>query len=296
MKTNIKARFKVSIVIVLSFLGLAASAQSNWEVPAEAKKNNATFKFDAASQAKGKEIYNTNCMSCHGTPTKKDYAQLTPLPGDVSEARFKNQTDGALFHKITEGRGLMLSFKKTLTKKQRWQVISYIRTFHEGYKQIVQFVDPATQSTIVMKLKQEEGEFFSATAVKVLNEDTTIAKGVELAIYLKRHFADMQIAENIVTDKNGYARFKVSKELKSDREGNVELIAKAPEFEGSEARAKFAYGAVNDRPSLIKERAFWNRPNKAPIPLQLLYFGGLFFFLAIAGYVVMQLLKMKKEA
>jgi mono/diheme cytochrome c family protein len=40
----------------------------------------------------------------------------------------QQQSDGALFYKITEGRGPMPSFKTTLTEQQRWDVVNHIRT------------------------------------------------------------------------------------------------------------------------------------------------------------------------
>lgn len=274
---------------------LAGVAQK-WEVPAKETKKNASFKFDNAATLKGKEIYNKNCMSCHGTPTKKDYAQLPPnMPGDVSEDRFKNQTDGALFYKLQQGRGLMPSFKTTLSTREKWEVIAYIRTFHEGYTQIIQAVDPNSLAEIIMTLTKKEGDKFSVQAMKILNGKESIGKNLEIAIYLKRYFNDMKLGGTLVTDANGYAEFTVSPKVVKDREGKIELIAKAPEYEGSQGTASFDYGMINDKPSLIEERAFWNRPDKAPIALQALYFAGLFFFLSIAGYVVMRLMKLKNE-
>ena len=37
------------------------------------------------------------------------------------------ETDGSLFWKMTNGRGPMPSWKDTLTDKERWELVGYIR-------------------------------------------------------------------------------------------------------------------------------------------------------------------------
>jgi len=39
----------------------------------------------------------------------------------------QNQSDGAIYWKITNGNPPMASYKETLTEEQRWQLVNYIR-------------------------------------------------------------------------------------------------------------------------------------------------------------------------
>ena len=61
----------------------------------------------------------------------KDWAtdQLKTEPRDFSKAIVQDQTDGALFFKISEGRKDMPSFKKKLPDEEdRWQLVNFMRT------------------------------------------------------------------------------------------------------------------------------------------------------------------------
>jgi mono/diheme cytochrome c family protein len=49
-------------------------------------------------------------------------------PGDLSDSKRWEDTDGALFWKLTEGRTPMPAWGETLTEEQRWIIINYVRT------------------------------------------------------------------------------------------------------------------------------------------------------------------------
>ncbi len=97
--------------------------------PRRAEKN--PVPADENSLAAGKAVYAKECLSCHGNAGKGDGPAAKDLeknPGDLSKASMWDQTDGALFWKLTEGKKPMPSFEKNLSEEQRWQVINYIRT------------------------------------------------------------------------------------------------------------------------------------------------------------------------
>ena len=102
-----------------------------WVAPARAARKANPVAVDDASIAAGKPIFEKNCLSCHGAtgkgngPAAKD---LKVTPGDLSNPKLWEQTDGALFRKLTEGRTPMPTFDKLLTETDRWQVINYVRT------------------------------------------------------------------------------------------------------------------------------------------------------------------------
>ena len=133
---------------MVMFLAIAASAaiccthlladekqQEEWKAPPRAANRRNPIAADDKSKAAGKNVYISECLSCHGKcgrgdgPDSKD---LTHKPHDLASARVTDQTDGALFWKISEGRKPMPSFEKLISEEERWQVINYIRTFSPG--------------------------------------------------------------------------------------------------------------------------------------------------------------------
>jgi mono/diheme cytochrome c family protein len=112
---------------------IAAAAQNpdyqpdpNWRAPAEAaaKVNPLATKPEAA--AGGRKLFLRNCVECHGpdgSGIAKKHAADLQLP------MVQDQSDGALFWKITNGnpdKG-MPSFSQ-LPDLQRWQLVLHIRT------------------------------------------------------------------------------------------------------------------------------------------------------------------------
>jgi mono/diheme cytochrome c family protein len=120
------------IVWVLSAAWQATAAEdSAWNAPARAARKKNPVPSDDKSIAAGKTVFVKECQSCHGTAGKGDGPAAKDLekgPGDLSSAKVQEQSDGAIFWKVTEGRKPMPSFSSTLSDDQRWQVINYVRT------------------------------------------------------------------------------------------------------------------------------------------------------------------------
>jgi mono/diheme cytochrome c family protein len=115
---------------VKSFSGDAGS-DNEWKAPARAAKKQNPIPADANSIAVGKTVYTKECFSCHGTAGKGDgpaAKDLEKSPGNLSDPKMWDQTDGALFWKITTGKKPMASYENLLTEEQRWHVINYTRT------------------------------------------------------------------------------------------------------------------------------------------------------------------------
>ena len=62
-----------------------AKTQSAWDVPDDKNQKASPFKFDKESQKKGDAIYQRNCVSCHGLPSKNNFVALMPPPGDPAQ-------------------------------------------------------------------------------------------------------------------------------------------------------------------------------------------------------------------
>ena len=76
--------------------------------------------------------------------------RLKRSPGNLADPKMWEQTDGALFWKITEGKALMPNFK-VWTEEQRWQVILYLRTLAPKPK------EPSDASSAAPKAQPGEG-------------------------------------------------------------------------------------------------------------------------------------------
>jgi len=104
----------------------------DWTAPARAAKKKNPIPADDKSIAAGKQVYVKQCQSCHGESGKGDgpgAKDITPKPRDLGAQHVTDQTDGALFWKITEGQKPMPSFEKLTSEDERWEVIDFIRTF-----------------------------------------------------------------------------------------------------------------------------------------------------------------------
>ena len=130
------ANFGPLVLMLVVLMGGVASwgegtSDAEWTAPARAARKKNPVASDDASIAAGKQVYVQQCLSCHGETGKGDgpaAKDLDKKPGDLSSTKVQEQSDGALFWKITEGRKPMASFEKLLTEEQRWQTINYLRS------------------------------------------------------------------------------------------------------------------------------------------------------------------------
>jgi mono/diheme cytochrome c family protein len=106
------------------------AAAPTWKAPksADSLKNPLARNLDAAKD--GKNLFQTYCVTCHGDKGRGNgpaSAGLNPKPADLTLKQIQKQSDGAMFWKITTGKPPMVSWKYTLSKKQRWELVDYIR-------------------------------------------------------------------------------------------------------------------------------------------------------------------------
>lgn len=124
---------RISILMGFAILLIASipiQQKGDWKAPKEADaiKNPLREKNDAALE--GQKLYTNMCVICHGKKGKGDGAagvNLNPRPTNLITSKVQEQTDGAIYWKITEGRAPMASYKSILTEEQRWQLVNYMR-------------------------------------------------------------------------------------------------------------------------------------------------------------------------
>ena len=122
-----KRIYGFSLVFILLF-----SVQPDpWVAPEQANNLKNPLENNPKSIQQGQKIFQSLCWTCHGQTGKGDgpaAASLNPKPASLSVETVQSQSDGAIFWKISEGRGAMGAYKNNLTTTQRWQLVNYVRT------------------------------------------------------------------------------------------------------------------------------------------------------------------------
>lgn len=77
-------------------------------------------------------LFNINCAICHGAGAQGNGPISTSGKiGGIANLTLPNyiaMADGTMFHSIYYGKNLMGSYASQLSRKQRWQIVQYIRT------------------------------------------------------------------------------------------------------------------------------------------------------------------------
>jgi mono/diheme cytochrome c family protein len=290
--------FKYFAILTILLTGFCLAAQeTKWDIPKDANEKTAPFVFNDSTRKVGETVFVLNCKSCHGEPGKANFnKQMTPMPVDPASAQYQNHTDGALFYIITTGKGLMPNFQNTLSENQRWDVISFIRSFNKDYVQPAIKSDIAKEiaSTIKMALSYDEKN----KSVVALIEDKIGGKNspvsnVLVKLFVKRTFGNLQIGQ-ANTNENGKAFIKFPVDLPGDTAGNLNLVAIAGAGEKQIIVEKTEPIGTSVNPTkLLDQRAWWNISSKAPIWLIISYLCGGIAVACAVFYVVRQLKTIK---
>ncbi|HMO62536.1 MAG TPA: c-type cytochrome [Ferruginibacter sp.] len=85
-----------------------------------------------ADSAEAARLYNINCGICHGADGKANGPLATSgkIGGVANLAldQYIQMADGTMYHSIYYGKNNMGSYASQLSRKQRWQMVQYIRT------------------------------------------------------------------------------------------------------------------------------------------------------------------------
>lgn len=131
-----------TIVVAVIFLMILPSASFRvqdikWIAPAAADTLVNPIKSNPVAITEGQKLYDKYCWACHGKTGKGDgpgAKNLNPKPADHTSTIVQNQSDGALFWKISKGRGAMQPYERSLNKTQRWQLVIFIRSLAPAEK------------------------------------------------------------------------------------------------------------------------------------------------------------------
>ena len=112
---------------------LHAQVGTPWVAPARRAARANPVASNPASIEQGRQVYRRECVKCHGPTGNNDGTDTKGADMSrakkLSDASLWEESDGALFWKISEGRDPMPSQQDVLTENERWAVVNYIRTF-----------------------------------------------------------------------------------------------------------------------------------------------------------------------
>ena len=283
--------------LFLLLVTVVNSFSQTTSAPADAKAKTSPFLFTPESVKSGEQIYNTNCKSCHGDPGKGNYVKLVSFTIDPASAEYQKFSDGEMFFILSNGKNLMPTFANTLNEEQRWQVISFVRSFNKDYKQPAIKVtgDAVKTETAKMVLAYDiDKKMLFATIFDSIAGFKKPLSDVAIKLFVKRTFGNLVVAET-VTGKDGIGYFKFPTDIPGDTIGTLSLIAK------TQGNSKELIATINEklgvvtRPKkILEQRAWWNINKMAPIWLIMAYLSGISGIGVTVLYVLMQLRKIKK--
>lgn len=92
----------------------------------------APIQVDEKLLKRGQEQFQIKCSMCHamsgnGQGTISKYWQGFPQTADLTAAPAQALPDGQIFWTMTNGKGLMGSYKGIITVQDRWAIVAYVR-------------------------------------------------------------------------------------------------------------------------------------------------------------------------
>ncbi len=293
---------RYKLLILLIFLGSQIVQSQDWLVPDDRSEVLATFEFTDSVRGAGATVYLLNCKSCHGDPGKGNYQALNPIPGDPATDKIQVNSDGALYYKISEGRGLMPSFKRILSPDDIWSVISYIRSFNPSYTQIVSMASQLSnlkwsKIKILVDLVEEDHKLI-ANLTGLEGDKWTPVPGTEVSLTAKRYFGMISLDDPRISDNSGRVIFDVPDDLPGDSLGGVQLRVKLTDIElfgDIKKDTILNIGTATLVPPLNRDRAMWNVNRMAPVWLIFAYAGLVLTVWSFIFYVLFRLRAIHSE-
>lgn len=131
-------RYSLAFIVLLALCLLLTAAraeemdfQKRWDAPTlQAKKKNPVPANESSLWA-GRKIYLKRCAACHGKIGNGDGHDAVDLgihPAKFSDPTLREESDGALYWKISVGKKPMPDYASRLSPTDRWNVINFLRT------------------------------------------------------------------------------------------------------------------------------------------------------------------------
>ncbi len=147
----------------------------------------ARMTIDADTVARGKKMFEINCVACHGYSGFGDglvskRAKELATNGEATWTEAKNlhhpdvivQPVGRVFDTITNGRSTMGPYGQRIKPEDRWAIVLYIKAMQETIiNSEEKFVPPAVEETVVENAAADAGESAEEGSTEEPTEETT---------------------------------------------------------------------------------------------------------------------------
>lgn len=117
--------------VYLSPNSYAQELVETWVAVNSAELLESPVKASRRSVNRGERVFAQRCSVCHGDSARGNGPggrALAPKPADLRSEFTQSQSHGALFWKITEGRGAMPAWASILKENERWNLVNYIKS------------------------------------------------------------------------------------------------------------------------------------------------------------------------
>ncbi len=132
-----RIRISVLMVVLIGILVIPINAQNTkkdqkskgWIAPAEL--DSLINPILGENSNIGYKLFQQSCAICHGNTGKGDGVAgiaLKPRPANLTTDKVQEQSDGAIFWKISNGNSPMPTYENVYTEDQRWNIVKFIRT------------------------------------------------------------------------------------------------------------------------------------------------------------------------
>jgi len=288
---------KRASITILAGLLLCLAPQVNgqeWEIPADQAALSSPTDYTLDNVKRGKDIYTRNCLSCHGDPGKNNPLALVPMPVDIASASMQANSEGALFYKMTTGKGVMPPFETTIPEGDRWNLVHFIKNYSPEREQLL--VDaPPVKAKLLASVNEASGAVEIMAEFEEANGTYASLAAAPVIISSKKAFGNIEIGQ-AMTNENGRAVYSIPEDVIGDEEGYLTIVVSLDENFISEevALEKAIVGMPKEVPRLIKPEVLWSTNNNVSSWLLISYIIAAGGSWVIIGYVIFQIIKIKR--
>ncbi|HXR47973.1 MAG TPA: cytochrome c [Candidatus Limnocylindrales bacterium] len=100
----------------------------------------------------GREQFEIYCTPCHGALGDGNGVMkkigVMPAVANLHDKRLVEMSDGEIFNTVTRGKGLMAAYGPTVSTKDRWAIIAYVRVLQLSWLGSTNDLPPNLQATL----------------------------------------------------------------------------------------------------------------------------------------------------